>query len=66
MASQCSLQKRPISLPINADDLEHSIFRREVSEIFDYPDSERGKKVFYEHAKGEDGPRSNIVEATIP
>ena len=56
--------------PANAGDLRHSVFRRKVSEVFNYSEEERGKKVFYaacyENAKGEAGPWSDIVEAIIP
>jgi hypothetical protein len=56
--------------PENADALRHSVFRRKVSEVFNYGEEDRGKKVFYaacyENAKGEAGPWSDIVEAIIP
>jgi hypothetical protein len=56
--------------PANADDLRHSTFRRKVSEVFNFSEEDRGKKVFYaacyENAKGEGGPWSDIVEAIIP
>ena len=56
--------------PVNAEDLRHSVFRRKVSEVFNYNEEDRGKKVFYaacyENAKGESGPWSDIIEALIP
>ncbi|MDR1868109.1 MAG: hypothetical protein LBQ77_07585 [Treponema sp.] len=56
--------------PANAEDLRYSVFRRKVIEVFDYPEENRGKKVFYaacyENAKGETGPWSDIIEAIIP
>ncbi|MDR1216251.1 MAG: hypothetical protein LBK25_06190 [Treponema sp.] len=56
--------------PANAGDLRHSVFRRKVSEVFDYDEVDRGKRIFYaacyENAKGESGPWSDIVEAIIP
>jgi len=56
--------------PSNADDLRRSVFRIKTTEVFDYSEEERGKKVFYaacyENAKGEAGPGSDIVGAIIP
>jgi hypothetical protein len=56
--------------PANADDLRHSVFRVKTTEVFDYEEGDRGKRVFYaacyENAKGEAGPWSDIVEAIIP
>jgi hypothetical protein len=56
--------------PANADDLRRSVFRIKTTEVFDYEESDRGKRVFYaacyENAKGEAGPWSDIVEAIIP
>ncbi|MDR1126976.1 MAG: hypothetical protein LBL06_02485 [Treponema sp.] len=56
--------------PINADDLRHSTFRRKVSQVFNYSEEERGKKIFYaacyENEKGEAGPWSDIIETIIP
>ncbi|MDR2417957.1 MAG: hypothetical protein LBD79_02760 [Treponema sp.] len=56
--------------PANADDLRHSIFRRKPTEVFDYNEEDRGKRVYYvacyENAKGEAGPWSDIIEAIIP
>jgi hypothetical protein len=56
--------------PANAEELRHSVFRRKVSDIFDYTEEDRGKKVFYaacyENAKGEAGPWSDLIEAIIP
>ena len=56
--------------PANAGDLRHSVFRVKTTEVFDYDEAERGKKVFYaacyENAKGEAGPWSDIIEAVIP
>ena len=56
--------------PINAEDLRHAIFRRKVSEVFNFNEEDRGKKIFYaacyENAKGEAGPYSDIVETVVP
>jgi hypothetical protein len=56
--------------PANADDLRRSVFRMKTTEVFDYEERDRGKKVFYaacyENAKGEAGPWSDIIEAIIP
>ena len=56
--------------PANADDLRRSVFRIKTTEVFDYEEGDRGKRVFYaacyENAKGEAGPWSDIVEAIIP
>jgi hypothetical protein len=56
--------------PANAEDLRHSVFRRKTTEVFDYEEGDRGKRVYYaacyENAKGESGPWSDIVEAIIP
>jgi hypothetical protein len=56
--------------PDRAEDLRYSVFRRKTSEVYDYPESDRGKKVFYaacyENSKGESGPWSDIIEAVIP
>jgi hypothetical protein len=56
--------------PANAGELRHSVFRRKTTEVFDYNEEDRGKRVYYadcyENAKGEAGPWSDIVEAIIP
>jgi hypothetical protein len=56
--------------PVNADAIGHSFFRMKTSEVFDYNEEDRGKKVYYaacyENAKGETGPWSDIVEAIVP
>ena len=56
--------------PTNAEDLRYQVFRRKVSEVFNYNEEARGKQVFYvaryENAKGEAGPCSDIVKAIIP
>ncbi|MDR1399171.1 MAG: hypothetical protein LBJ41_04545 [Treponema sp.] len=58
------------TLPVNAEDLRHSIFHRKVVTVFDYTEEDRGKKVFYagcyENAKGDSGPWSDIIMAIIP
>jgi hypothetical protein len=56
--------------PANIGDLRHSVFRVKTTEVFDYEEIDRGKRVFYaacyENAKGEAGPWSDMVEAVIP
>jgi hypothetical protein len=56
--------------PANADALRRSVFRMKITEVFDYDETERGKRVYYaacyENAKGEAGPWSDIVTAIIP
>jgi hypothetical protein len=56
--------------PANAGDLRHTVFRVKTTEVFDYEEGDRGKRVFYaacyENAKGEAGPWSDIIEAIIP
>jgi hypothetical protein len=56
--------------PTKAEDLRHSVFRRKVSEVFDYDENDRSKKVFYaacyENEKGEQGQWSDIIESIIP
>jgi hypothetical protein len=58
------------SAPSNPDHMSRSAYRTRTVKVFDYKESDRGKKIFYaaryENAKGEPGPWSNIVYAIIP
>ncbi|MDR1268703.1 MAG: hypothetical protein LBK82_04195 [Planctomycetaceae bacterium] len=58
------------SVPVSGDDLPHSRFTRRKKEIFDFPQEDRGKTVYfcirYENAKGEPGPWGPIFSAIIP
>ncbi|MDR1142468.1 MAG: hypothetical protein LBL62_12310, partial [Planctomycetaceae bacterium] len=58
------------SVPVSGDELPHSRFTRRKKEIFDFPQEDRGKTVYfcirYENAKGEPGPWGPIFSAIIP
>ncbi|GHV55813.1 hypothetical protein AGMMS49579_19490 [Spirochaetia bacterium] len=56
--------------PPDAADLRNAIFTRKTTQVYDYTEADRGKKVFYaacyENSKGEQGPWSDIIAAIIP
>jgi hypothetical protein len=56
--------------PPNAAELRTSAFSRKTTQVYDYTEADRGKKVFYaacyENTKGDQGPWSDIIEAIIP
>ena len=58
------------SPPASGDDLPHSVFTRKSKHLFDFAESERGKKVFFcarsENSKGDVGPWGTIFFAIIP
>ncbi|MDR1289805.1 MAG: hypothetical protein LBK06_01240 [Planctomycetaceae bacterium] len=63
--------KREISeVPVSGEDLPHSRFTRRKKELFDFPQEDRGKTVYfcirYENAKGQPGPWGPIFSAIIP
>lgn len=55
--------------PDSPGDLHNAIFSRKTTQVFDFEEVHRGKKVFYaaqyENAKGETGPWSDLVELII-
>ena len=56
--------------PDNPDSLRHAVFSRKTTHVFDFEETDRGKRVYYaaqyENAKGEAGPWSEIVSLIIP
>ncbi|MDR1867377.1 MAG: hypothetical protein LBQ77_03800 [Treponema sp.] len=56
--------------PQSGDELPHSVFTRKKTHRFDFPQEDRGKKVYfclrYENSKGEAGPWGPILDAIIP
>jgi hypothetical protein len=56
--------------PDDVAQLQDAVFSRKTSQVYDYTEVDRGKKVFYtacyEHAKGEHGSWSDIIETLIP
>jgi hypothetical protein len=59
-----------IEVPVSGEDLPHSRFTRRKKELFDFPQEDRGKTVYfcirYENAKGQPGPWGPIFSAIIP
>jgi hypothetical protein len=55
---------------ISGEELPHSRFTRRKKELFDFPQEDRGKTIYfcvrYENAKGEPGPWGPIFSAVIP
>ncbi|MDR3196746.1 MAG: hypothetical protein LBU34_02655 [Planctomycetaceae bacterium] len=58
-----------VQVPVSGDELPHSRFTRRREELFDFPQEDRGKNVYfcirYENAKGEPGPWGPLFSAII-
>ncbi|MDR0642051.1 MAG: hypothetical protein LBG07_06300, partial [Treponema sp.] len=57
-------------VPLDGDDLPHSVFTRKKKYRFDFLEEDRGKTVYfclrYENSKGEVGPWGSVIQAIIP
>jgi hypothetical protein len=61
---------RLTEVPLNGEDLPHSVFTRRKKYRFDFLEEDRGKTVYfclrYENSKGEAGPWGSVISAIIP
>jgi hypothetical protein len=59
-----------VQVPVSGEELPHSRFTRRKKELFDFPQEDRGKTIYfcirYENAKGESGPWGPIFSTIIP
>jgi hypothetical protein len=65
-----SVKRELIKVPVSGEELPHSRFTRRKKEMFDFPQEDSSKTVYfcvrYENAKGEPGPWGPIFSAVIP
>ncbi|MDR0337532.1 MAG: hypothetical protein LBI18_10625 [Planctomycetaceae bacterium] len=65
-----SSKRELVKIPVNGDELPHSRFTRRKKELFDFPQEDSGKTVYfcvrYENAKGEPGPWGPMFSTFIP
>jgi hypothetical protein len=63
------VKRELVHVPVSGEELTHSRLTRRRKELFDFPQEDRGKTVYFcirfENAKGESGPWGPIFSAII-
>jgi hypothetical protein len=65
-----SAKRELVNVPVSGEELPHSRFTRRKKELFDFPQEDRGKTIYFcirfENAKGEPGPWGPLFSTIIP